>query len=50
MGRDAFPFFITKSGVLPYGSNNDAYVGSCTISGAGQGCSAQILLEGAVNY
>jgi len=50
MGRDVFFFWVTRTGVFPFGSNNDVYQADCIITGNGFGCAAKVLLEGAINY
>jgi hypothetical protein len=52
MGRDFFFFWITKTGIYPYGSFEGA---TCDINGGtdmlkSQGCAAKVLNDGAMNY
>ena len=49
-GRDAFLFHVTRTGIFPYGSNNDSYSNTCVTSDLGYGCAYKILTEGAINY
>lgn len=46
IGRDIFTFWITKSGLYPLGAFNDGR--DC--STIGDGCTAKVLTEGAINY
>ncbi len=57
VGRDSFYFHITKQGVSPMGTSDDITYSTaggdpeCDSSvDNGQGCTAKILQEGAVNY
>ena len=51
-GRDYFYFWITKTGIYPFGSFNDGY--SCDINSSttatSYGCAAKVINEGAMNY
>ena len=50
IGRDIFMFYITTSGVYPYGSNNDRYVTDCGANATfGYGCANTVLTQG-MNY
>jgi prepilin-type N-terminal cleavage/methylation domain-containing protein len=50
IGIDFFNFYMTKTGIVPTGANNDSYVGNCTTSSEGWGCTAKVLEEGKINY
>jgi len=49
MGRDVFFFWVTRTGVFPFGSYNDVFQ-DCVITGIGYGCASKVLLEGKINY
>jgi len=48
-GRDYFGFWITQTGIYPYGTNGDQYVNSCNLSLSGEGCTFRVLTTG-MNY
>lgn len=62
VGRDLFAFYVTKQGIFPQGNSDDVSYSSVAgepecdpaaalaDGGYGYGCTAKILLEGAVNY
>lgn len=56
IGKDVFGFYVTQSGVKPYGATEDSnwgdYCSSASASNgyAGMGCAAKVLKEGAINY
>ncbi len=50
IGRDFFAFYITRTGVVPQGGNNDAHINDCNASGYGYGCTSKVLNEGKINY
>ena len=47
-GRDMFMFWITKTGIYPFGSYHDDT--TCNCSTNGYSCAAKVLNEGAINY
>lgn len=47
IGRDYFYFWITKTGLYPWGTYNDGH--NC-VDIYGYGCTAKVLSEGAMNY
>jgi len=51
-GRNVFSFYITATGIVPWGSQYDINtpVSDCKINNHGYGCAAKILQEGAINY
>lgn len=52
IGRDFFTFWITKTGVFPIGSGYDTKTCESNSSSklTSDGCAAQVLQEGAMNY
>ncbi|MFA6989081.1 MAG: hypothetical protein WC197_03330, partial [Candidatus Gastranaerophilaceae bacterium] len=49
MGRDLFVFYVTKTGIYPVGAYPDVQSNNCLPTG-GSGCTAKVLLDGAMNY
>lgn len=48
MGYDVYRFFVTLTGIAPYGNNDGT---DCTIAGVtGMGCATKVLTEGKINY
>lgn len=47
LGRDIFRFYITQTGVYPYGTYDSSV---CDSSSNGTGCSGKVLSEGTMNY
>lgn len=49
LGRDFFSFYITRSGIYAWGSNNYG-PNDCNAGSMGFNCAGKILTEGTVNY
>lgn len=51
-GRDIFYFWITKTGIYPFGSTGDGYSCDATtaVEATNRGCAFKVLTEGAENY
>jgi len=46
VGKDIFAVAITQDNkILPFGTQGDAYYGTCTTSSTGYGCSAEVLYK-----
>lgn len=49
-GRDAFMFWVTPSGLYPFGCGFDTSVFNPCAGTNSQGCAGKVLSEGAINY
>ena len=50
VGKDVFAFYITKFGVIPYGSSDDTVEPISTCRTVGWGCTAWVTTKGNVDY